>query len=104
MLAETGSQYHGGDPLSCCRLPGRPMDNPCGRSTCDDCPTRVVCRCLQITEQVLVEALTRQDVRSVRDIRRHTGAGDGCTACHRHLQRYLERYASSSASPICSVK
>jgi bacterioferritin-associated ferredoxin len=60
---------------------------------CLDCPLRVVCRCLQVTEQVLVEAITTGTVRTVKDICRHTGAGDGCTACHATLREYLERYA-----------
>jgi NAD(P)H-nitrite reductase large subunit len=53
---------------------------------------------------VLVEAITTREIRTVRDIRQHTGAGDGCTACHRLLKQYLDRLAYSSAEPICSVK
>jgi bacterioferritin-associated ferredoxin len=30
-----------------------------------------------------------QAFRSLADLRRQTGAGDGCMACHRRLQRYL---------------
>jgi NAD(P)H-nitrite reductase large subunit len=80
------------------------MDSCCTPESCLNCPGRIVCRCLQVTESVLVEALTTLNLRTVRDVRRHTGAGDGCTACHRRLKQYLEQYAYSSASPICSVK
>ena len=73
-------------------------------NSCADCPGRLVCRCLRVTEDVLVEALTTCEIRSVQDIQRHTGAGDGCTACHRLLRRYLEGSAQSSLSPICSVR
>jgi NAD(P)H-nitrite reductase large subunit len=74
---------------------------------CLECPARLICRCLQVTEATLLEALTTQDIRTLRDIRRHTGAGDGCTACHAHLQQYLEAHGYSdfsSALPICSAK
>jgi NifU-like protein len=71
-----------------------------------DCPGRVICHCLGVTEDELVEALTTRAVQTLRDIRRHTGAGDGCTSCHTQLCAILERYSpgSSSALPICSVK
>jgi bacterioferritin-associated ferredoxin len=74
---------------------------------CQTCPGRLVCRCLQVTEEVLLAVLENEDIRTVRDIRQHTGAGDGCTACHRTLCRYLElRLAQSPSSEpaICSVK
>jgi NAD(P)H-nitrite reductase large subunit len=67
----------------------------------------MVCHCLQVTEEDLVTALTTRTIRTVKDIREHTGAGDGCTACHKLLRRYLELVVvqpSSSAEPICSVR
>ena len=74
-----------------------------------ECPGRLVCRCLGVTEAVLVEALVTLEIRTLQELRRETGAGDGCTACHRLLERYLEKQAypsssSSSAAPICSVR
>jgi bacterioferritin-associated ferredoxin len=74
---------------------------------CSTCPGRVVCRCLQVTEEVVLAVLGRENIQTVKDIGQHTGAGDGCTACHKVLRRYLElRLAQSpSSSPlICSVK
>jgi bacterioferritin-associated ferredoxin len=73
------------------------------------CPGRLVCRCLGVTEAVLIEALVTLEIRTLQDLCRETGAGDGCTACHQLLRRYLEGQAyssssSSSAAPICSVR
>ncbi|HZT80322.1 MAG TPA: (2Fe-2S)-binding protein [Gemmataceae bacterium] len=79
------------------------MDRFCNPNNDNGCPERVVCRCLQVTEAVLVEALADGEVRTLKDIRRCTGAGDGCTACHALLRQYLERHAHS-AEPICSVR
>jgi bacterioferritin-associated ferredoxin len=80
------------------------MDDCCNRER-PACRERFVCRCLQVTETDIFEALSTGLVNDVRDIRRHTGAGDGCTACHHLLKKYVElRSYSSSASPICSVK
>lgn len=81
------------------------MDSFCSAERCDECPGRIVCRCLQVTESVVIEALTTLEIRTVKDLRRHTGAGDGCTACHTRLRHYLTEHAyASSAEPICSVK
>jgi bacterioferritin-associated ferredoxin len=52
---------------------------------------RLVCVCLDVTEAALVEALTGREIKTLKDIRRLTGAGDGCNACHRRLKAYLER-------------
>lgn len=73
-------------------------------SSCQDCPNRVVCRCLQITEGQLLDAIQTLELRTVKDVRRATGAGDGCNCCHADLRHYLEHHAYALASPICSVK
>jgi len=76
----------------------------------DSCPpnsdacTQLVCHCLQISEDRLLEVLARCEIRTVGDIRKHTGAGDGCTACHRRLKAYLESGDYASSPPICSAK
>jgi bacterioferritin-associated ferredoxin len=76
-------------------------------SPCAGCPQRLVCRCLQVSEAVLRRALVTFDLRTLKDVRQHTGAGDGCTGCHRRLSAYLQEYAQSASSsdvPICSVR
>jgi bacterioferritin-associated ferredoxin len=81
------------------------MDHLRGPHSCAEGGVHYVCRCLRVTEEAIAEAVATQAVRSLKDIRRHTGAGDGCMACHKRLARYLDRPAySSSSPPICSVK
>ena len=65
-------------------------------------PGGYVCACLQITEQQLLDTLSREPVCSLRDLRRTTGAGDGCTACHEALREYLGAGVQPSCPPICS--
>jgi len=78
------------------------MDEHCHFDDCGDCPSRIVCHCLQVTEAEIIEAIRTKDLRTIKDIRRHTAAGDGCTSCHCHIQDYIERFAY--ALPICSVR
>jgi NAD(P)H-nitrite reductase large subunit len=77
-------------------------------SPCGVCPEEVVCDCLRVTAGELLEALATRAVRTLKDLKRETGAGDGCMVCHRLLRKYLEQHAdysaSSSASPICSER
>jgi len=81
-----------------------------GCGSCGDCGVgrRFLCHCLRVTETQVLDVLSRFTVRTVKELRQLTGAGDGCTACHRLLARYIERFAqspsSSSAEPICSVR
>ena len=53
----------------------------------------VVCRCLQVTEAQVVRMIERLELRTVHDIRKYTGAGDGCTCCHALLKEYLAQHA-----------
>jgi bacterioferritin-associated ferredoxin len=84
------------------------MDDCPRHFDCTDCPERVVCRCLNVTEAALAQALVTLRLRTLTDVRRHTGAGEGCTCCHAALREMLEKVpqppSSASAFPICSVR
>jgi bacterioferritin-associated ferredoxin len=84
------------------------MDASFARDECGHCPGRVICHCLQVTEDALLQVLGGEEICTLKDLRQRTGAGDGCTACHLELRQILERRfelamaqpSSSSASPI----
>ncbi len=73
-------------------------------ATVGSCPDRVVCRCLQVTEQTIVSAIVTLGLRTVKEVRQATEAGDGCTCCHKELAAYLTAYSPSSSPVICSAK
>jgi NAD(P)H-nitrite reductase large subunit len=82
---------------------------PCGGEcrTCPSigsCPDRVVCRCLRVTEETIISAVVTLGLRTVKELRTATEAGEGCGCCHRELHGYLAVYASSSSPLICSAK
>jgi bacterioferritin-associated ferredoxin len=58
---------------------------------CEPCAPgeAVVCHCLQVTETTVVRAVRDQGARSLCELACLTGAGGGCTACHRRLRHYL---------------
>jgi NifU-like protein len=74
----------------------------CNPTDVQSCPGRIVCRCLQITEKFVVEAVHMLELQTVKDIQQFTSAGGGCTACHCELKKILEEHPYSV--PICSVK
>jgi bacterioferritin-associated ferredoxin len=61
-------------------------------NSCRDCPSRILCHCLQVSEAEVIEALETRDIRTLKDLRRHTTAGDGCTACHQQLMEFLQEH------------
>ena len=63
----------------------------------------VVCHCLGVTEEQLVSAVVAFDLQTLQEVRRQTGAGTGCNACHRRINLLLQSYSSSSAE-ICSAR
>jgi bacterioferritin-associated ferredoxin len=77
-----------------------------GCSAVGSCSERFVCKCLKITEQEVIEAITIRGASTLVELRTLTEAGTGCTCCHRELQTYLTVYSPSpSSSPlICSAR
>jgi bacterioferritin-associated ferredoxin len=69
-------------------------------TNCVECPDRIVCRCLQVTESQVVRMIERLELRTVHDIRQYTGAGDGCTCCHAKLKEYLMHHACSEEAAV----
>jgi bacterioferritin-associated ferredoxin len=50
------------------------------------CSDPIICHCLQICESTVREAAAACPFRSLAEVGRETGAGTGCTACHRRLR------------------
>jgi bacterioferritin-associated ferredoxin len=53
------------------------------------CDSKIICHCLGVTEDELQSALGERAIRSVQEIVQETGAGNGCTACRRAIQEFL---------------
>jgi bacterioferritin-associated ferredoxin len=86
------------------QIDARACPDPCP-GPCAGCPDRIVCRCLKVTEETVVDAIVSLGLRTVKEVRAATGAGDGCTCCHTQLRAYLEVHSpSSSPADICSAR
>ena len=66
---------------------------------------RIVCHCLRVTEEEILQAAHEGKPHSIKQIMDHTGAGGGCTACHRRILALLAgerpQCESTSSSPMC---
>jgi len=82
--------------MSLPQLDDRACPDPCA-GPCSGCPDRIVCRCLKVTEGTIVEAIATLGLRTVKEVRAATGAGDGCTCCHQQIRAYLEVDAPAAA-------
>jgi len=67
----------------------RACGDPCA-GPCAGCPERIVCRCLKVTEGEIVDAIVSLGLRTVKEVKAVTNAGDGCTCCHVQIREYLE--------------
>lgn len=65
-----------------------------------------LCHCFQLSREAILEAIVSKDIRTLKDLQRFTGAGDGCMACLQCLEECLRNrsYPSSSSDPICSAR
>ncbi len=68
------------------------MNNFCTPENCEGCPVTIVCRCLKVTEAEVMQVISRLELRTIKDLQSHIGAGDGCTCCHPQLTEYLDRF------------
>jgi bacterioferritin-associated ferredoxin len=73
---------------------------PSCTQNCQGYDDRVICRCLGVTEATLVEVIATLELRTIKEVGQHTGAGDGCTCCHRLLAQYLDQHAEASRLPL----
>ena len=79
------------------------MHANCYLGNCGDCPGNYICHCLKVTEEALLDALRTRPIQTVRELREHTGAGDGCTACHARLRTYVERFSLTLTDETAAV-
>src|SRR5262245_57612039 len=70
------------------------MKPACSLSPCSGCPDRIVCRCFGVKESTIGQAIATPGLRTVKEICKHTEAGDGCTCCHADLRRLLDEHAA----------
>lgn len=56
----------------------------------------ILCRCLQVSESSLADVVQRCPFANLQDVARETGAGSGCTACHRMIRRFLTQQRNES--------
>lgn len=68
-----------------------------------DRPPRPICHCLGVDEHEIRASIEQQDLANVRQVTVACGAGGGCTACHRHIKRYLAEYRAEQAAAASEV-
>lgn len=90
MLPQTEIQSHGGDASR--------------QAMHEDsfCSEDVICHCLKVTQAEVESAIVTSDEPSLRCVMRMTGAGTGCTACHRTIRSLIRTQCPPAASsPTC---
>jgi bacterioferritin-associated ferredoxin len=55
-----------------------------------------------VTEGTIVEVVTTLGLRTVKEVRAVTTAGDGCTCCHRQIRALIEVHAGV-AVPVAAA-
>jgi bacterioferritin-associated ferredoxin len=61
---------------------------------------RIVCRCQGVTCEEVVKSIRALNLQTVKEVRDATGAGDGCTCCHKVLRKYLEQQAVTMTAAV----
>lgn len=59
----------------------------------------IVCSCLGVTEDQVLAAIDAGGLRTVKQVRACTGAGDGCTSCHPAIRECLARRRAAPNAP-----
>lgn|GEM_PF-1276646 len=61
------------------------------RSEAENAADPTLCHCLQVAKSTVVKAVQEHGARSLCEIANLTGAGGGCTACHRRIRQVLNQ-------------
>ena len=62
---------------------------------------RIVCHCLRVTEMEIRGAISTGEVETLRDVVNCTGAGGGCTCCHRRIRDLIAQSRAAAAAADC---
>ncbi|OYW19802.1 MAG: hypothetical protein B7Z55_08230 [Planctomycetales bacterium 12-60-4] len=62
------------------------------------CRVRPTCHCLGVHGDEIRDAIADGQLSTVRQVTQSCGAGGGCTACHRHIKRFLAEAAAERAA------
>lgn len=69
---------------------------------------RIVCHCLQVRTSTIEAAVSAGAVETVKCVMDMTGAGGGCTACHRRIRDLIEQHAADrqvgETSPLVRIR
>lgn len=58
---------------------------------------KMICRCLGVTEDDVIDVMSTLDLRTAEEVRAYTGAGDGCMGCRKRLQNFVEELSMAPA-------
>ena len=64
----------------------------------------IICECLKITRFEVESAIVTSDSPSVRSVLNLTGAGSGCTSCHRAIRKMIADQCPFASSPTCVMR
>ncbi len=59
------------------------------RRTYNGTPDEMICTCLKVCRQRIIEVIKDESIRTVAELRRACRAGGGCGSCHEELARLL---------------
>lgn len=68
------------------------------QSCCAPSAARPLCHCLRVYEDEIRQTIDEHQLASVKQVTQSCGAGGGCTACHRHIKRFLREAAEARAA------
>ena len=69
-------------------------------TSCSPSSDKVICRCLCVRESTVAEAIDLYGAQTWRDVRRLTGAGDGCNSCHCAIKDLLLRKRAEASCMV----
>ncbi|WP_419193700.1 (2Fe-2S)-binding protein [Kolteria novifilia] len=67
----------------------------CGRN-CQTCPAQLVCHCLRVSKDDVLDVIVNGIAQTSDDVRRLTGAGGGCMACRQKVKAMILEHSPSA--------
>ena len=61
---------------------------------------KIICTCFGVTERMIIEAITENNLTTLQDVTNYTKAGGACGRCKGMIQELLNKYSKSAASTL----
>lgn len=66
--------------------------------------SKIICHCFEVTEDAIIEAVTKNGAKTLEDVGKLTGAGTACGRCKENIENIIKKYVKNEKEKLNPVQ